>query len=66
MRTVLIFVFMLIAARAGSEEDYWDLYFKCMDNLGSPNNGNVGYCSSKINQKTTERIDFLIAKLKST
>ena len=66
MRIGLIVVLMFFAVKAVSEEDYWDLYNKCMDNLGAPNNGNVGYCTSIINEMTAKRIDFLIAKFKPT
>lgn len=66
MRIGLIVVLMFFAVKAVSEEDYWDLYNKCMDNLGAPNNGNVGYCTSIINEMTAKRIDFLIAELKPT
>ena len=50
MRIGLIVVLMFFAVKAVSEENYWDLYNKCMDNLGAPNNGNVGYCTSVINK----------------
>ena len=66
MRIGLIVVLMFFAVKAVSEEDYWDLYENCMDNLGAPNNGNVGYCTSIINEMTAKRIDFLIAELKPT
>ena len=58
MRTLLIVVFMLFAAKVAAESDYWDLYNQCMDNFESSNNGNVGYYTSKINEKTTKKLIF--------